>query len=501
MCGLKTARPAAAAGMVIALAVAGCGSKMASGAPGEPPSPQISPVSDRGAVPWVNLPGRFFEPSPLPGHWLPANARPCTAAQVRVSPAGQNGATGRYFEYFAFRNVSRTTCILRGYPSAVASEPGKPDLTAAHSGWFATDERSGNMRPGGVTTLSIETDSNCPARYAHPGQYPTLVYHTVTISIPGGGQVVINRAFDVLCGLFTSKFATAQPPQKYTQSPVTGAHVALELPSGVIAGTTLDYVAAVTNPAGTGMLLTPCPGYQQGLGQAGKAILALNCRAQRRIPAHQTVRFAMRLHVPAGTPTGSDAVYWQIATVAGPSAHRSLHIYGHDTPCTPSQLHATITGPGQIPGPPNMLGAKNMATQVPLTITNTSGQPCSVYGVPPVTIRAADGSNLRLRQVPNRQFSPQSPRVPQMAITLAPHTGTARTSLYWYLPWCGPDPNPVTVTITLPATGATITVTPTGGWKPPACRPISGSPGNPGLVSANPLRPAKPAHDARTAKP
>jgi hypothetical protein len=485
---LRTAGPAAAAAVLVALAAAGCGSKVAPPARAGPPSPPVSPVSERGAVPWADLPGQFFEPSPLPEHRRPADARPCTASQVRVSPDGGNGATGHLFAYFAFRNVSRATCILRGYPPVVASEPGKPGVTAAHSAWFADGERSGNMRPGGVTMLSIETDRDCPARYANPDQYPALIYHTVTVGIPGGGQVVINHQFDVLCGLFTGQFAAAQPPQRYTHSPVTGARAALELPRGVAAGTTLDYVAALTNPTGTDMVLTPCPGYQQGLGSAAKAVLSLNCRAQRRIPAHQTVRFAMRLRVPAGTPTGPDTVYWQIAAPDGAFARGSLHVYGRDTPCTQSQVHASITGPGQIPGPPNLLGAKKMATEVPLTVTNISGEPCSVDGVPSVTVTAADGSDLGLRQVPGQQFSQRPLPVPQTATTLAPHTGTARTTLYWYLPWCGPDPNPVTVTITIPADGAVITVTPARGWKPPPCHGTNPrSPSSPGLVSADPF--------------
>jgi hypothetical protein len=90
--------------------------------------------------------------------------------------------------------------------------------------------------------------------------------------------------------------------------------------------------------------------------------------------------------------------------------------------------------------------------------------------VPSVTVTAANGSDLRLRQVPSQQFSPQ-PAPPQTAITLAPHTGTTRTTLYWYLPWCGPDPNPVTVTITLPADGAHLTL-PEAGSRHPATAPI-----------------------------
>jgi len=132
-----------------------------------------------------------------------------------------------------------------------------------------------------------------------------------------------------------------------------------------------------------------------------------------------------------------------------------------------------------------------MATEVPLTVTNISGQPCSVDGVPSVTVTAADGSDLGLRQVPGQQFSQRPLPLPQTAITLPPHTGTARTTLYWYLPWCGPDPNPVTVTITFPADDAVITVTPARGWKPPPCHGASPrSPSNPGLLSASQFRSA-----------
>lgn len=488
----RTAGLASAAGMVIALAAAGCGVPVAPLARAGPPSPPVSPVSERGAVPWVNQPGQFFEPSPLPVRYRPANAPPCTAAQVRVSPDGSNGATGFLLWYFTFRNVSGTTCVLRGYPHVVASEPGMPDVSATHNSpfirMFAEDERPGNMRPGGVTMLSLVTSDNCMA--GATGR--TLIYHTVTITIPGGGQAVVSGAFGMQCGLSTGRFAVRQPAQHDTRSPVSGARVTLDLPRGAVAGTTLHYVAALTNPTGTGMVLSPCPGYQQGIGPAGKAVLlSLNCRAQRRIPAHQTVRFAMRLHVPTGTPTGPADVHWMIAAPGGAFAHRSLHVYGRDTPCRPAQLHASIAGPGQIPGPPNIMGMKGMATAVPLAVTNISGRACSVYGVPSVTVRAANGTDLGLRQIPSQNYNLQPVPQPQTAITLTPHTGTAQATLYWYLPWCGANPNPVTVTITLPANDAMITVTPAGGWNPPPChRAQPGPHGNPGLVSAGPFRSA-----------
>jgi hypothetical protein len=438
----------------------------------------------------VDRPGQLFEPSPLPVHYRPENAPPCTAAQVQVSPARPNGATGYLFWLFAFRNVSGTTCVLRGYPSVVASEPGQPNVTATHHVRFVTefakDERSGNMRPGGVTGLSLITNTNCEAAQ-HPGAQS--VYHTVTIGIPGGGQFVLNVAFDVVCGLFSERFAVRQPTQRYTHSPLSGARVTLDLPSGAVAGTTMDYVAALTNPTGTDMVLRPCPGYQQDIGPAKVAILSLNCRAQPRIPAHQTVRFAMRLRVPADTPTGPAELYWGTGTPGGPVASGSVHVYGRDTPCRAAELRASVAAPS--PAPPsstNIMILKKMATEVLLTVTNISGRACSVYGVPTVAVRGPGGSDLGLRQVPdNYSMSPVPPL--QTAATLAPHTGTAHSTLYWFLPWCRPDPNPVTLTITFPANGAVITSTPAGGWAPPRCRHIfAGAQVSPGEVSADPFR-------------
>src|SRR5215467_9352237 len=174
MCSRKTAHPATAVGVLMVLAVGGCATWHAG-----------------------------------PSHR--ANTPPCTSEQVRVSADGSNGATGHDFAYFLFRNVSAKPCILRGFPLVVASEPGKPDVTASPSTWFIRQERPGSMPPGGVAMLSIETDRDCPARYATPNTFPTQIYHTVTVAIPGGGSVVIKGEFDVLCGLLTGRFAVREP--------------------------------------------------------------------------------------------------------------------------------------------------------------------------------------------------------------------------------------------------------------------------------------------------
>jgi hypothetical protein len=238
------------------------------------------------------------------------------------------------------------------------------------------------MRPGGVTMLSIETDRDCPARYANPDEYPTLIYHTVTIGIPGGGHVVIKHAFDVLCGLLTGKFAVAQPPQRNTHSPVTGARAALELPRGVVAGTTLDYVAALTNPTGTDMVLTLCR-LPAGpwLGGEGNPLAQLPLAA-----AHPGAPDRALCDAAPHARRHADRPRHRVLAGRRPGRRLCPQIAAglrtrHPMPAIPAPC--SITGPGRIPGPPNLLGAKGMAIEVPLTVTNISGGPCSVDGCHP----------------------------------------------------------------------------------------------------------------------
>jgi hypothetical protein len=259
----------------------------------------------------------MFSGSPLPVTPRPTTGPACTAADVQVTPDGGNGGGGHLYRTYDFRNAGTGPCLLRGFPRVVASEPGKPPFVATDGGFFVGhDDVAATLSPGESAALSLETDTNCQARYAVPNTFPTNLYHTVTVSIPGGGNVVLAGDFDVECGLFTGQFSVAQPPQQYSQSPVAGVTVQVEVPKAVEAGAVLRYVVALTNPTSHDMVLSPCPSYQQGLGAAGKAIRALNCETVRSIAAGQTVRFAMQLDVPADTPAGPSQVYWNIAAVS-----------------------------------------------------------------------------------------------------------------------------------------------------------------------------------------
>jgi len=428
----------------------------------------------------------MFFGSPLPVAPLPTTGRPCRSSDLAVSDIGGNGGGGHSYATFQFVNKSSTPCILTGFPRVVATEPGKPALMAVDGGFFVGQEVSATMSPGSSATLSLETERDCNARYAVPNSWPTLIYHTATVAIPGGGSVALHDTFDVECGLFTGQFGVNQPQPEYTQSPIDGATAQIELPTAVDAGTTLQYVIDLTNPTANNLVLAPCPSYQQGIGEGGKDPLKFNCPAVRLLLAHQTQRFAMQLPIPADYPTGQAEVYWNVAATTDPyiGARGSVDVRGADTPCRSEQLTAAITGPGTIPGPPNRYGEKGDATAVPIILTNSSRAACSVRGTPTVDLRPANGDDLGLPQADERAIAMAATVIPAPTVVLAPGD-VATTTLYWYSDFCGSDPNPLTVTVTLPANGATVEATPTGGWRPPPCP--DGPPGH-GQVGADPLQ-------------
>jgi hypothetical protein len=96
---------------------------------------------------------------------------------------------------------------------------------------------------------------------------------------------------------------------------------------------------------------------------------------------------------------------------------------------------------------------------------------------------------LKLTGIDQGQAEMRPVVVTPPTVVLAPGA-SATTHLYWYLPWCAPDPNPVTVTITLPANGAAVSAQPVGGWTPPSCKNWPGTEPATGEIGADSLQPS-----------
>lgn len=280
------------------------------------PTPAPTSVDLAGAVPWADTPAPPYQPlTPSPTPPPASDARPCTVADVRATAIGGNGGGGTSVDIISFRNVSTSTCVLKGYPHVVATEPGHPPVTAVDGHTTFPAPVTANMAPGQTTNLSVETYSFCAA---WPGGAPSgqPIYHQLAITVPGGGTLTVRQALNVVCGVHVSHFWVQRPPLPSPHDPLEDLQVSLQMPNQVAAGATLRYVATLTNPTGTAISLRRCPGYLEwagGLPTPVKQSYALNCGPVGAIPAHRSVRFAMRMLIPADAPRGALAVFWMLA--------------------------------------------------------------------------------------------------------------------------------------------------------------------------------------------
>jgi hypothetical protein len=306
---------AAAASASIVVAVVWVMAPTADG--GDPGRVTTGPsVNLAGTVPWVDQVAAPYQAPTAPPPSPPAtDAGACTAGDVTASLADGNGAGGHLVRYVRFRNTGTLTCVLDGYPHVTASEPGHPSVGGTDGSFFPTDGTA-NMRPGQETFLGVETDTFCAAR--PDGGPPGPLYHQLDITLPGGGTVTVNdpvSGFDVSCGLHLTRFFVQQSEPRPAHDPLSDLTMSLEVPPTVAARSTLVYIADLTNPTDTAVSLARCPGYVEAASGPNqvKELYGLNCAHVGAIAGHDTVRFEMRLHIPAHAVGGPLTLHWSMA--------------------------------------------------------------------------------------------------------------------------------------------------------------------------------------------
>jgi hypothetical protein len=327
-------------------------------------------VNLAGTIPWLDAPPPPYSPPVAPAPSTPAaDARPCTARDVTAALADANGAGGQAVIYVRFRNISTSTCVLKGYPRVVASAPGHRSVIAADGSFFEQGSPA-NMRPGHDTYLGVETRSFCSA---YPNGAPSgPLYHRLAITLPGGGTVVVNDSsygFDVACGVSLTRFFVQQAAPAAVHDPLSDLTVALEVPSSVAAGSTLVYVADLSNPTGKPVSLDRCPAYVEtgDEGSTLKESYALNCAPVGAIAAHDTVRFEMRLHVTPEVAPGPLMLQWTMSAPFPVSGTATVTV---TRPSASTSRMATVTGVLQtVGGPPGAgpLGVSGSVTFVDAT--------------------------------------------------------------------------------------------------------------------------------------
>ncbi|MDO8121107.1 DUF4232 domain-containing protein [Isoptericola sp. b490] len=317
-------------------------------APSGPAAPDG--VDLTGAIPWTGATAPAYRPPDAGG-----DARACTASEVAAAVGGTDGAGGHLLTTLRFTNTGSTPCVLSGYPAVTATEQGRPDVLATDGSWFPT-AGSAVMQPGDQTLLGVETDAMCDA---NPGgtASPDL-YHHLTATLPGGGDVTVAvpGGIDVTCGVKLTPFYVESPGAASATDPLSALTVALELPEHALAGSTLVYVAAVTNPTDHAIPLTRCPGYvEQATGAADVSTSnGLACDpASSSVPAGVTVRFEMRLAVPTGARSGPLTVRWSLLAPFAVTADGTVQVTAVGGGARVAGVLELVGGPA--PGPPRGL--------------------------------------------------------------------------------------------------------------------------------------------------
>ncbi len=136
-----------------------------------------------------------------------AAVRRCQAQDLDATfTRHQEGAGGHLLRLIRIRNVSSSTCVLRGYPTGVVvSERGQPDVIAINGSWFPAHGR-GPLDPGAVTSLGIQTDSGCAQTRREALHAPR--YHHLKLLVRGGviALEVPGEGLYVLCGVRVTRF-------------------------------------------------------------------------------------------------------------------------------------------------------------------------------------------------------------------------------------------------------------------------------------------------------
>ncbi len=135
-----------------------------------------------------------------------ATAKPCTANDVPAAEGVRNGAGGTTIVPVDFTNVSSSPCLLEGYLTITATEPGRQSVTASEGPLLFLGPAS-NIAPRRAATVVLETFAECAAL---PGGGNPIWYSRVTVTLPAGGSLDVPlEQLDLACGLLETPFGFA----------------------------------------------------------------------------------------------------------------------------------------------------------------------------------------------------------------------------------------------------------------------------------------------------
>lgn len=310
-----------AAAAVLALALAGC-------------SAGHDPNADVRLVPWDDA---------VPAQLRDASAAPaplCQPAVLKVVGDGFtfapaiSGGTGE----LTLRNAGTGACRVMGRPDVriVGAVPAPeqqqvplPSQPPAFPAVVPPDSTLAALPPGAAVTLDVDWRNWCvPAMQGAAAAVPP---QAIRLTLPEGAGT-IDAGYDAVPPCDTPGAAATVAVRPFQPAPLaatapwtsTAVQATIQpLPGGDLSGTrggTARYAVLLRNPSAVPIPFDRCPLVVELLAPAGRPEAhQLNCRAAGQLPAHGSLKFEMRIDVPADAPAGNNGLFWELDPTGGQS--------------------------------------------------------------------------------------------------------------------------------------------------------------------------------------
>lgn len=288
--------------MTVTAALAGSGGNATVPGGTTPPSPTGSPSTPT-TVPWVDTPATYSPPA----HPTFPTARPCTPADLSTTAGIAQNPVGIVQEDAAVvmvKNISDSRCTLSGTPGLVTGAGGGYQPVPAGPG--SPPEGIGITYPASINPqedayVQLGKSDTCGNGKPVAAGNLALVVDGVPVQIP---DLTLTGSCS---GIHVSRWFSFHPDPASAFAALR-SHIVIDGPAHP--GQPFTYAVDITNASGAAVSLDQCPVYGEALGKATYTY-RLNC-APGSIGPGQTVRFAMRIDVPANQAAGRNTLAWTI---------------------------------------------------------------------------------------------------------------------------------------------------------------------------------------------
>ena len=315
----------------------------------------------------------------------------------------------------------------------------------------------GVIAPGQAAMVQLAKTIACNGGAGTTDRVDHLALSFAGITIPLSGLVLAGTC----PGLSVSPWFTLAPTPS---DPYRGLSAQVADVGAAVPGATMRYVVALTNGSNATIEFASCPGYAESVWKA-RSSYRLNCPA--KIDPGQTVRFEMRIAVPAYVPQGAQPLEWSIV---GPDyidadTVTTIEVGPADAPtsaassaapglCVTEQLKIQLASSG--------VAAGTWSAQIEMI---NFGRPCSMSGYPRVDGVTATGASTAAVHDPGYMNGLDVPGVPAFVLdtghragvdvsgTDNPTTGSACPPPYTRFVVAPPGSSAVTTTARLSSLG------------------------------------------------